>query len=60
MSRDYIYGAASSGDAANQELQVRAELNELEGRLGEARRNLAAATAVQEGREPSFTSDEPQ
>jgi chromosome segregation ATPase len=57
MSRDYIYGAAQSVDAAGEELRIKAELNELEGRLIEARQELAAATesmqAAREGREPT-------
>jgi chromosome segregation ATPase len=64
MSRDYIYGAAQSGDAAGEELRVRAELNDLEEQLADARRDLANATealnAAQEGRQPSFTSAEPR
>ena len=57
MSRDYIYGAAQSVDAAGEELRVKAELSELEGRLAQARQDLAAATesmrAAREGREPA-------
>lgn len=64
MSRDYIYGAAASVDAASEELRIKAELNELEERLAEARRNLAAATesmqAAREGREPDLPPDVPQ
>jgi chromosome segregation ATPase len=64
MSRDYIYGSAQSGDAAGEELRVRAELNELEEQLADARRELAVATealnAAQQGRQPSFGSDVPQ
>jgi hypothetical protein len=64
MSRDYIYGAAQSGDAAGEELRIRAELAELEERLVDARRNLAVATetmqAARDGREPNLPFDEPQ
>jgi chromosome segregation ATPase len=64
MSRDYIYGAAQSVDAASEELRIRAELNELEERLAEARRDLAVATesmrAAQQGREPNLPFDEPR
>ncbi len=44
MSRDYIYGQARSVDAANEEIQVRQELSELEERLRDARRDLAEAS----------------
>jgi chromosome segregation ATPase len=64
MSRDYIYGAAQSVDAAGEELRIKAELNELQGRLVEARQDLAVATesmqAAREGREPNLPSEEPQ
>lgn len=43
MSRDYIYGQAQSVDAANEEIQVRQELSNLEGRLGDARQDLVEA-----------------
>jgi chromosome segregation ATPase len=64
MSRDYVYGAAQSGDAAGEEIRIKNELAELEERLGEARRDLAVATealqAARDGREPNLSSDEPQ
>jgi uncharacterized protein YukE len=44
MSRDYIYGQARSVDAANEEIQVRQELSELEERLRDARQDLANAS----------------
>jgi len=64
MSRNFIYGAAQSGDAAGEEIRIKGELAELEERLGQARQNLAAATeslqAARDGREPNISSDEPQ
>jgi len=44
MSRDYIYGQAQSVDAANEELQVRQELSELEERLRDTRQDLVEAS----------------
>ena len=43
MSRDYIYGQAQSVDAANQEIQIRQELTQLEGALTDARQDLVEA-----------------
>jgi chromosome segregation ATPase len=64
MSRNYVYGAAQSGDAAGEEIRIKNELAELEERLGDARQDLAVATealqAARDGREPNLSSDEPQ
>ncbi len=43
MSRDYVYGQAQSVDAANEEIQIRQELSQLEGRLRDARDDLTEA-----------------
>jgi hypothetical protein len=57
MSRDYVYGAASSGDAAGEELRIKNELAELQERLIEARQDLARANQARSGsperREPT-------
>jgi hypothetical protein len=57
MSRDYVYGAARSGDAAGEELRIKQELSELEERLVRARQDLARANeglgAAREPRAPS-------
>ena len=57
MSRDYVYGAARSGDAAAEELRIKEELRELEDRLVRARQDLARANqglgAAREPRAPS-------
>jgi len=45
MSRDYVYGQARSVDAANEEIQIRQELSDLEGQLQGARQDLVAADA---------------
>jgi len=45
MSRDYVYGQARSVDAANEEIQIRQELSDLEGQLQGARQDLVEASA---------------
>ncbi len=45
MSRDYVYGQARSVDAANEEIQIRQELSDLEGQLQGARQDLVEANA---------------
>ena len=45
MSRDYVYGEANSGSAANQELQIREELSNLENDLRSAQQDLVNANA---------------
>ena len=45
ISRDYVYGQAQSVDAANEEIQIRQELSDLEGQLQGARQDLVEATA---------------
>ena len=64
MSMDYIYGAAQTGDVASEELRIRAELNDLETQLAQARQELAAAqearSAAPTTSEPSPPSDTPQ
>jgi len=45
MSRDYVYGEARNVDAANEELRIRAELNELENDLRRARQDLSEVSS---------------
>jgi hypothetical protein len=45
MSRDYVYGEARNVDAANEELRIRAELNELENDLRRARQDLSGVSS---------------
>jgi hypothetical protein len=52
MSRDYVYGEASNVDAANEELRIREELNELEQELRQARRDLSEVTSGRGDYEP--------
>ncbi|MCG6922510.1 MAG: hypothetical protein PVJ73_02955 [Acidobacteriota bacterium] len=49
MSRDYIYGDASNVDAANEELRIRQELNDLEQELRQARQDLSDVSAGRSG-----------
>jgi len=62
MSRDYVYGAARSGDAAAEELRIKQELSQLEERLVRARQDLAQANqgrnAAQQQREPPSSSSD--
>ncbi len=62
MSRDYVYGAATSGDPAGEELRIKQELSELEERLVRARQELAEANegrnAVRQQREPPSSSSD--
>jgi hypothetical protein len=62
MSGSFIYGATGSNDA-NEELRVRAEMQEAEARLLEARQALAAANQslqdFRQGRAPSPSGSSP-
>ena len=49
MSRDYVYGEARNVDAANEELRIRAELNELEDDLRRARQDLSEVSSGDRG-----------